>query len=108
MLNVPWSNVCYQTKYSKVEKLYISVGAKALAKVEDRVRSLEAELHSEQRRHQESIKGYTKQERRARELQFQVEEDKKAFDRLQENVEKLQQKIRVQKRQIEEAVCILY
>ncbi|CAA95848.1 Myosin-1 [Caenorhabditis elegans] len=92
-----------QAKIDDAERAMIQFGAKALAKVEDRVRSLEAELHSEQRRHQESIKGYTKQERRARELQFQVEEDKKAFDRLQENVEKLQQKIRVQKRQIEEA-----
>ena len=36
-----------------------------------------------------------------------MEEDKKAFDRLQEMVEKLQQKIRVQKRQIEEAVSFL-
>lgn len=37
-----------------------------------------------------------------------MEEDKKAFDRLQEMTEKLQQKIRVQKRQIEEAVsCFL-
>ncbi|VDM57013.1 unnamed protein product [Angiostrongylus costaricensis] len=34
---------------------------------------------------------------------IQVEEDKKMFDRLQEMVEKLQHKIRIQKRQIEEA-----
>lgn len=72
--------------------------------MEDRIRTLETEFHGEQRRHQEALKGFTKQERRSRELAFQVEEDKKAFDRLQEMVEKLQQKIRVQKRQIEEAV----
>ncbi|UMM12491.1 hypothetical protein L5515_001241 [Caenorhabditis briggsae] len=92
-----------QAKIDDAERAMIQFGAKALSKVEERVRSVEAELHSEQRRHQEAVKGFTKQERRARELQFQVEEDKKAFDRLQENVEKLQQKIRVQKRQIEEA-----
>ncbi|KAF1768356.1 hypothetical protein GCK72_000168 [Caenorhabditis remanei] len=92
-----------QAKIDDAERAMIQFGAKALAKVEERVRSIEAELHSETRRHQEAVKGFTKQERRARELQFQVEEDKKAFDRLQENVEKLQQKIRVQKRQIEEA-----
>ncbi|CAD6189770.1 unnamed protein product [Caenorhabditis auriculariae] len=92
-----------QAKIDDAERAMLQFGAKALAKVEDRIRQLEAEFHSEQRRHQESVKGYTKQERRSRELQFQVEEDKKAFDRLQEMVEKLQQKIRVQKRQIEEA-----
>ncbi|EGT54067.1 hypothetical protein CAEBREN_30667 [Caenorhabditis brenneri] len=95
-----------QAKIDDAERAMIQFGAKALQKVEERVRSVEAELHSEQRRHQEAVKGFTKQERRARELQFQVEEDKKAFDRLQENVEKLQQKIRVQKRQIEEAVSV--
>lgn len=49
-----------------------TVGQKALSKVEDRIRVLDAEYHGEQRRHQEAIKGVTKQERRARELQFQV------------------------------------
>jgi peptidoglycan hydrolase CwlO-like protein len=39
-----------------------------------------------------------------RELQFQVDEDKKNFERLQDLVDKLQQKIKAQKRQIEEAV----
>ncbi|ETN83119.1 myosin head [Necator americanus] len=92
-----------QSKIEDSEKAMLQFGQKALAKVEERVRSLENDYQAETRRHQEAIKGVTKQERRARELQFQVEEDKKMFDRLQEMVEKLQQKIRVQKRQIEEA-----
>ncbi|EYC46232.1 hypothetical protein Y032_0404g853 [Ancylostoma ceylanicum] len=92
-----------QAKIEDSERAMLQFGQKALAKVEERVRSVENEYQSETRRHQEAIKGVTKQERRARELQFQVEEDKKMFDRLQEMVEKLQQKIRVQKRQIEEA-----
>ncbi|CAJ0945734.1 unnamed protein product, partial [Mesorhabditis belari] len=92
-----------QLKMDEAEQAMIKYGQKALAKMEDRIRSIEVELKNEQKRHQESIKGVTKQERRVRELQFQVEEDKKAFDRLQELVEKLQARIRVQKRQIEEA-----
>uniref|UniRef100_A0A183FJV7 Paramyosin n=1 Tax=Heligmosomoides polygyrus TaxID=6339 RepID=A0A183FJV7_HELPZ len=92
-----------QAKIEDAERAMLQFGQKALSKVEEKVRSVAAQLHAEQRRHQEAIKSLTKQERRSRELQFQVEEDKKMFDRLQEMVEKLQQKIRVQKRQIEEA-----
>ncbi|WKX94491.1 hypothetical protein Q1695_011625 [Nippostrongylus brasiliensis] len=92
-----------QSKIEDAERAMLQFGQKALSKVEEKIRNVANEFHSEQRRHQEAVKGLTKQERRARELQFQVEEDKKMFDRLQEMVEKLQQKIRVQKRQIEEA-----
>ncbi|KHJ97615.1 myosin head [Oesophagostomum dentatum] len=92
-----------QAKIEDSQRAMLLFGQKALSKVEEKVRTLENDYQSEARRHQEAIKGVTKQERRARELQFQVEEDKKMFDRLQEMVEKLQQKIRVQKRQIEEA-----
>lgn len=97
-----------QAKIDDAERAMVQFGQKALSKLEERIRSIEAEYNAEQRRHQEAVKGITKQERRARELQFQVEEDKKAFDRLQEMVEKLQQKIRVQKRQIEEAVSFKF
>ncbi|PIO64944.1 myosin head [Teladorsagia circumcincta] len=93
-----------QAKIEDAERAMLQFGQKALSKVEEKVRQVSAAYHAEARRHQEAVKGLTKQERRSRELQFQVEEDKKMFDRLQEMVEKLQQKIRVQKRQIEEAV----
>ncbi|KAF8362008.1 myo-1 [Pristionchus pacificus] len=92
-----------QAKIDDAEAAMIKFGQRALSKVEERIRAIEQEYLAEQRKHQESIKGLTRQDKRVREMQFQVEEDKKAFDRLQELVEKLQQKIRVQKRQIEEA-----
>jgi len=71
--------------------------------LEQRIRELEGELDGEQRRYQETNKNVAKSDRRARELQFQVDEDKKNFERLQDLVDKLQGKLKAQKKQIEEA-----
>lgn len=65
---------------------------------------LESELEAEQRRHSEEVKNTRRNERRLKELQLQAEEDKKGQDRLTELIEKLQQKVKVYKRQVEEAV----
>jgi len=81
-------------------------GKRSLAKLEQRVRELELELESEQRRYQEADKNTRKQERRMKELALQADEDRKAQDRLNDMVEKLQQKIKTYKRQVEEAVRI--
>ena len=51
----------------------------------------------------ETYKGYQKSERRIKELQFQQDEDRKNQDRMSELAQKLQQKIRTYKKQIEEA-----
>ena len=53
---------------------------------------------------QESDKNARKHERRMKELSLQAEEDRKAQDRLNDMVDKLQQKIKTYKRQVEEAV----
>jgi len=79
-------------------------GKRTLAKLEQRVRELELELESEQRRYQEADKNARKQERRMKELAMQADEDRKAQDRLNDMVDKLQQKIKTYKRQVEEAV----
>lgn len=52
----------------------------------------------------ETVKTLRKNERRLKELVFQTEEDHKTNQRMQELVEKLQNKLKVYKRQIEEAV----
>lgn len=57
----------------------------------------------EQHRHQETLKELRKNDRRLKELVFQVEEDRKNQVRLQDLSEKLQNKIKVYKRQVEEA-----
>ena len=61
----------------------------------------------EQHRHQETLKELRKNDRRLKELVFQVEEDRKNQLRLQDLTEKLQNKIKVYKRQVEEAGKIL-
>ena len=71
---------------------------------------MEAEYEAEGRRHQETQKNLRKADRRLKELAFQVDEDKKASERGNELIEKLQEKIKTYKRQVEEAVsfCLVF
>merc|ERR1719342_1021880 len=78
-------------------------GKQAIAKVEERVKLLTAELQTESTKHTEAVKNVRKCERRIKELTFQSEEDKKNQDRMQELVDNLQIKIKTYKRQVEEA-----
>jgi chromosome segregation ATPase len=59
-------------------------------------------LDIEQRHHQDTLKEVRKNDRRLKELVFQTEEDRKKQVRLQDLIEKLQNKLRVYKRQVEE------
>ena len=68
------------------------------------VRELETELDNEQRRHAETQKNMRKADRRLKELAFQSDEDRKNQERLQDMCDKLQNKIKTYKRQVEEAV----
>merc|ERR1711933_464638 len=56
-----------------------------------------------QARTSETYKGYQKSERKIKELQFQQDEDRKNQDRMTDLAQKLQQKIKTYKKQIEEA-----
>merc|ERR1712077_96110 len=78
-------------------------GRAALAKLETRIRELEIELGNAQSHTGENMKGRQKTERRCKELQFQIEEDKKNQDRMSDLANKLQAKIKTYKKQIEEA-----
>merc|ERR1711934_1149906 len=64
---------------------------------------LEIELGNSQSHTGENMKGHQKTERRSKELQFQIDEDKKNQDRMAELASKLQSKIKTYKQQIEEA-----
>jgi len=75
----------------------------AIAKLECRVKELEAGLSDETNRYADCMKNFRKCERRIKELTFQGEEDKKNYDRMQDLVDKLQVKIKTYKKQIEEA-----
>ncbi|KAI2797772.1 TRAFAC class myosin-kinesin ATPase super [Blomia tropicalis] len=92
-----------QVRLEEAEAAALKGGKKTIQKLEQKVRELEQELESEQRRHGDSSKNLRKSERRIKELQFQADEDRKNYERVQDLVDKLQQKIKTYKRQIEEA-----
>merc|ERR1712107_822749 len=78
-------------------------GKAAMAKLENKVHELEAELAGTQARTGEAAKAYQHGERKCKELAFTAGEDKKNQDRMTDLASKLQSKIKVYKQQIEEA-----
>lgn len=93
-----------QARLDDAETTALKSGKRMLAKLDQRIRDLEAELAEECRRHAETLKNYRNRDRRVRELQFQVDEDKKGAERMYDLIEKLQAKIKTYKRQLEETV----
>lgn len=96
-----------QVRLDEAEREALKGGRKIIAKLEERIRAIETELDGEQRRHADAQKNLRKGERRIKELTFQAEEDRKNHERMQDLVDKLQQKMKTYKRQIEEAVSTL-
>jgi myosin heavy chain 6/7 len=93
-----------QVRLDEAEAVAMKGGKKAMIKLEQRVKELEAELDGEQRRHQETQKNLRKADHRLKELLFQGDEDKKSHERMQDLIEKLNAKLKTYKRQVEEAV----
>merc|ERR1711936_46369 len=92
-----------ESKLASAEAAAMKGGKSALARLEQRVRELEAELGGTQGRTGEMMKGNQRAERKVKELQFAQDEDKKNQDRMSELANKLQAKIKTYKQQIEEA-----
>uniref|UniRef100_UPI00358F4EA9 myosin-1B-like n=1 Tax=Myxine glutinosa TaxID=7769 RepID=UPI00358F4EA9 len=92
-----------QHRLDEAEQIALKGGKKQMQKLEARVRELEAELDSEQRKFSDTLKGLRKYERRIKEVTYQAEEDRKNVVRLQDLVDKLQLKVKSYKRQSEEA-----
>ncbi|CAF4044140.1 unnamed protein product [Rotaria sordida] len=92
-----------QTRLDEAEANALKGGKRIIMKLEQRIHELESETELEQHRHQETLKELRKNDRRLKELAFQVEEDRKNQLRLQDLSEKLQSKIKIYKRQVEEA-----
>merc|ERR1712096_31995 len=78
-------------------------GKTAMAKLEMKIRELEAELASTQSRTGEAGKAFQRAERKAKELAFAQGEDRKNQDKMSDLAGKLQMKIKTYKQQIEEA-----
>ncbi|KAK6054653.1 hypothetical protein COOONC_07842, partial [Cooperia oncophora] len=92
-----------QARLDEAEAQSMKGGKRAMAKLDAKCRELESELEAESRRHTEAVKNLRNKDRRCRELQFQVDEDKKSQERMYDLIEKLQQKIKTYKRQVEDA-----
>ncbi|XP_042197919.1 myosin-7B isoform X1 [Callorhinchus milii] len=92
-----------QMRLDEAEQIALRGGKKQIQKLEARMKELESELESEQRKNAESQKGLRKYERRIKELSYQGEEDRKNLARMQDLIDKLQLKVKSYKRQMEEA-----
>merc|ERR1711994_920545 len=92
-----------QGKLEEANDIAIKGGRTTMAKLEARVRELEMELGTAQCRTSDTYKGVQKSERKIKELQFQQAEEQKNQERMTDLAQKLQQKIKTYKKQIEEA-----
>ena len=90
-------------RLADAESAAMKGGKAAMAKLEMKIRELEAELASTQARSGEASKAFQRAERKAKELAFAQGEDRKNQDRMSELAGKLQMKIKTYKQQIEEA-----
>merc|ERR1712121_360912 len=90
-------------RLADAENAAMKGGKAAMAKLEGKIRELEAELASTQSRTGEAAKALQRAERKSKELAFAQGEDRKNQDRMSELAAKLQGKIKTYKQQIEEA-----
>ena len=86
-----------QTKLDEAEQLAMKGGRKVVQRLEQRIRELEGQLDEEQRRLVDGQKNQRRIDRRIKELTFQQEEDHKNHERMQELVDKFQNKVKKSK-----------
>merc|ERR1712154_418733 len=77
-----------QVQLDDAEQNAIKWGRKMAAKLENRIKDLEAELDGEQRRLGDATKNYRKAERGIKELSFRQDEDRKNAEDMQESLER--------------------
>merc|ERR1712027_257965 len=92
-----------QTKLDEAEQLAVKGGKKVVSRLEQKIKDLESQMDEEQRRLVDAQKSQRRTDRRVKELTFSQEEDCKNHERMQELVDKLQNKVKSYKKQIEEA-----
>ena len=92
-----------QTRLDEAEQLAVKGGKKVVSRLEIKIKDLEGQLDEEQRRLVDAQKSQRRTERRVKELTFSQDEDQKNHERMQELVDKLQNKVKSYKKQIEEA-----
>merc|ERR1711892_870739 len=92
-----------QTKLDEAEQLAVKGGKKVTSRLEQKIKDLESQMDEEQRRLVDAQKSQRRTDRRVKALTFSQEEDCKNHERMQELVDKLQNKVKSYKKQIEEA-----
>lgn len=91
-----------QVRIEEVETNALAGGKRVIAKLESRIRDVEIEFEEEKRRHSETQKVLRKKEHRVRELILQTEEDNKSVSMLNDSCEKLNEKVKMYRRQLNE------
>uniref|UniRef100_F1L736 Paramyosin n=1 Tax=Ascaris suum TaxID=6253 RepID=F1L736_ASCSU len=92
-----------QARLDEVEAAALKGDNKLIDAFESRIHEMENELGSEQRRYEDAIKKLSEHDRRVRELRCQVDDDKKEAGRARDLIDKLQKKLSIQEKQIEDA-----
>jgi chromosome segregation ATPase len=92
-----------EDQFAEASENAIRGGRNTMAKLETRIYELETELGYVQAHTSENVKGLQKSDRRNKELQFAIDEDKKNQAQMSELAGKLQAKVKMYKRQIEDA-----
>jgi len=92
-----------QSKLDEAEQLAAKGGRKVTSRMEQKIKDLENQMDEAERRMVDGQKSQRRTDRRVKELMFSQEEDCKNHERMQELVDKLQNKVKSYKKQIEEA-----
>merc|ERR1719187_1180892 len=77
------------SRLDEAEQNALKGGKKAMAKMETRIRELEAEINAENRRMADAQKNLRKSERHIKELTFTQDEDRKNHERMQSMIDQL-------------------
>uniref|UniRef100_A0A0M3J052 Myosin_tail_1 domain-containing protein n=1 Tax=Anisakis simplex TaxID=6269 RepID=A0A0M3J052_ANISI len=92
-----------QCKLDEQDAAMLTVAKNEVNKMEDRLKTLNADGENARRRTQDAMKTITKQQRQIRQLEFEIDENLKRNTQMNELIEKLQNKLKQQKKQIDDA-----
>ncbi len=89
-------------RMEEIESNTVATSRRTIQKMEQRIEELEVMISTEKKLHVETTTALHKKERSVKELLLQSEEDRKNILILQESLDKLNEKIKMYKRQLEE------
>jgi myosin heavy chain 6/7 len=93
----------FQLRLNEAETNALKGGKRLVQKLEQRINELETQLDYENKHNQDTLKEMKKNDKRIKDLIIQSEDDRRNQIKLQELIEALQNKIKIYKRQTEEA-----